>query len=223
MKKVFALVLFVTMFCWLAWAADAAKELDAAAHVLQTMTSSKKIPASVLKDARCIAVIPKMTKAGLIIGGKHGDGAVSCRTASGWSAPAFISMTGGSVGLEAGAEHESIVLLMNQKGEQELKNGHWDLKAGASAAGPNGESGVSEQTGWKAPVLSYSNGKGVFAGADIGGSKIDPDKDTIHNLYGETATFQSVLSGQVKAPAAAQQFLSALRHAAGTERASAAH
>lgn len=214
MKKAFALVLFATMFCWLAWAGDASKELDGAARVLRSMTSANKIPASVLKDARCIAVIPKMTKAGFIVGGKHGDGAVSCRTSTGWSAPAFISMTGGSVGLEAGAEHESVVLLMNQQGERELKNGHWDLKAGASAAGPNGESGVSEQTGWKAPVLSYSNGKGVFAGADIGGSKIDPDTDTIHNLYGEKATFQTVLNGQEKPPASAQQFLSALHRAA---------
>ncbi len=214
MKKAFALVLFVTMFCWLAWAGDAPKELNAAAHVLRSMTSANKIPASLLKDARCIAVIPRMTKAGLIVGGKHGNGAVSCRTTTGWSAPAFISMSGGSVGLEAGEEHQSVILLMNQQGERELKNGHWDLKAGASAAGPNGESGVSQQTGWKAPVLSYSNGKGFFAGADVGGSKIDPDTDTIHNLYGESATFQTVLDGQVKPPTSAQQFLSALRKAA---------
>jgi lipid-binding SYLF domain-containing protein len=221
MKRALSLAVFVAMFCWLAWAADAAKELDAAAQVLQNMTSANEIPSNLLKQAACIAVIPKLTKAGFIVGGEHGNGVVSCRTAEGWSSPAFITMSGGSVGLQAGGEHQDIVLLMNRKGEQELKNGHWDLGAGASAVGPSGGSEVSEETGWKAPVLSYSNSKGAFAGADVGGSKIGIDTDTIHNLYGEKVTFQTILDGQIPPPASAQPFLSALGKIAPPESASA--
>jgi lipid-binding SYLF domain-containing protein len=124
-------------------------------------------------------------------------------------------MTGGSVGLQAGGEHQDIVLLMNSQGEQELKNGHWDLGAEATAAGPTGGTGTAESTGWKAPVLSYSNSKGAFAGADVGGSKIGADKDLIHNLYGENASFQTILGGQVQPPASAQAFLSALPQGGG--------
>src|SRR5215831_906454 len=152
MKKLLSLAIFVTAFCWLAWAADAAKELDAAAQILQNMASSNQIPSSLLSQAKCIAAIPKLTKGGFIVGGEHGGGVVSCRTASRWSAPAFITMTGGSIGLQAGAEHQDIILLMNSQGEQELKNGHWDLGAEAAAAGPTGGTGTTETTGWKAPV-----------------------------------------------------------------------
>lgn len=215
MKRLFSLAAVVAMSCSLVWAADAAKELNAAAQVVQNMTSSHQIPSNLLSQAQCIAVIPKLTKGGFIVGGEHGSGVVSCRTSSGWSAPAFITMTGGSVGLQAGGEHQDIVLLMNSQGEQELKNGHWDLGAEAVAAGPTGGTGTTENTGWKAPVLSYATSKGAFAGADVGGSKIGADRDMIHNLYGESASFQTILDGQVQPAASAQQFLSALQQIAG--------
>jgi SH3 domain-containing YSC84-like protein 1 len=210
MRKLVLFATLVAMLSCVAWAADEAKRLDSAAQVLQSMVSSHQIPSSLLDQAKCIAVIPKLTKAGLIVGGKHGDGAVSCRTASGWSAPAFITMSGGSVGLQAGAEHQDIVLLMNPEGADQLKSGHWDLGASASAAGPNGSDQAARATGWKAPVLSYSNASGAFAGADVGGSRIGQNKDAIHNIYGEHATFQGIIDGQVQPPAAAQQFMSAL-------------
>jgi len=215
MKRLLSLAAVITMSCALTWAADAAKQLDAAAQVVQNMTSSHQIPSNLINQAKCIAVIPNLTKAGFVVGGQHGSGVVSCRTSSGWSAPAFITLSGGSVGFQAGAEHQDIVLLMNSQGMQELKNGHWDLGAEATAAGPTKSTGTSESTGWKAPVLSYSNSKGAFAGADVGGSKIGADKDMIHNLYGENATFQAVLDGKVQPVGSAQQFLSSLQQAAG--------
>jgi SH3 domain-containing YSC84-like protein 1 len=214
MRKV-SLAVSVAILCCLAWAADAPKELGAATQVVQNMASSNQVPASLLKQAQCIAVIPQLTKGGFIVGGKHGNGVVSCRTSSGWSAPAFISITGGSVGLQAGGAHQDILLLMNSQGEQELKNGHRELGGEAAAAGPSGGTGTDTSTGWKAPVLSYSSSSGAFAGADVGGSKIGTDDDTIHKLYGENTTFQAILDGQVQAPASAQQFLSALQTAAG--------
>lgn len=218
MKKALSLVMFLEMFCCFGWAGDEAKQLDTAAQVLQSMASSHQIPSSVLSQAKCIAVIPQMTKGGFIVGGKHGSGAVSCRTASGWSAPAFITMSGGSVGLQAGAEQQNLVLLMNDQGAQELKSGHWDLGGEAAAAGPTGGKEASESSGWKAPVLSYSTSSGAFAGADVGGSKIGADKDAIKNVYGKEASFQSILDGQVQPPATAQQFVSALQKVVMSER-----
>ena len=215
MRRVMSVVALVLVFAWVAWAVDAGKELDDAAQVLQSMTSSNQIPSSLLKDAKCIAVIPNLTKAGFIVGGQHGNGVVSCRTSTGRSAPAFISITGGSIGLQAGGEHQDIVLLMNNQGQQELRNGHWDLGAGATAAGPTASAGRSASTGWNAPVLSYVHSRGAYAGANLEGSKINADEDTIHNLYGQNASFQTVLDGQVQPPASAQRFLSALQQVAG--------
>ena len=118
-------------------------------------------------------MISKLTKAGFIVGGKHGAGVVSCRTASGWSAPAFITITGGSLGLQAGAEHQDVVLLMNDKGAQELRSGHGDLGSGSGGCWPPaGGAEASESIGWKTPVLSYSSASGAFVGADVGGSKL---------------------------------------------------
>lgn len=212
MRKIWIVALVVT-FRSLAWSADAPKELHDAAQVLQGMSS--QVPSSLLKQARCIAVIPKMTKGGFIVGGKHGNGVVSCRTSSGWSAPAFISMTGGSVGLQAGVASQDILLLMNSQGAQELKNGHWELGGEAAAAGPTGASQADTSTGWKAPVLSYASSKGAFVGADVGGAKLGPDEDMIHDQYGEGTKFQAVLEGQVQPTASARQFMSALQSVAG--------
>ena len=216
MRRFLPVTLLVAFAAATLWAADAAKVLDSATGVVQNMTSGTQIPSSVLHQAQCVAVIPQLTKAGLIIGGEHGSGVVSCRTSNGWSAPAFINMTGGSVGLQAGAEHQDVILLMNNQGKQELISGHWELGAEASAAGPTGQSAAAaENTGWKAPVLTYTHSKGAFAGADLGGSKLHVDNDTIHNLYGSNAPLQSILNGETPAPASAQQFLTALQTAAG--------
>jgi len=84
--------LTLVLFATAALAADAAKELDGAAVAIRNMTSSHQIPSSVLASARCVAVIPNLPNAGIIVAGKHGGGVVSCRTRAGWSAPAFITI-----------------------------------------------------------------------------------------------------------------------------------
>lgn len=217
MRKSFSMLVLVPLCTLTMWAVDNTKLLDAATQTVQGLTTgATPIPSSLLRDAKCIAVIPQLTKAGFIVGGEHGNGVVSCRTESGWSAPGFIVITGGSVGLQAGGEHQEIVLLMNNQGKQELTNGHWDLGAEAVAAGPTGDSaGVGQSTGWKAPVLSYSHSRGAYAGANLQGSKIDLDQDANHNLYGSSASIESILDGKAQAPQAAQVFLSALEKAAG--------
>lgn len=217
MRRLLWIGVFVQALCATAlWAVDNTKLLAAATQTVQGMTTgTNSVPISLLRATRCIAVIPQLTKAGFIVGGEHGNGVVTCRTASGWSAPAFITMSGGSVGLQAGAVHQEIVLLMNDQGKQELTNGHWDLGAEAVAAGPTGDSaGAAQSTGWKAPVLSYSHSSGAYAGANLQGSKIDLDEDANHNLYGQEVTVQAILDGKTPAPEAAQQFLSALEQVA---------
>jgi SH3 domain-containing YSC84-like protein 1 len=203
MRTIVLLVASVASFGCLASAADETKELDSAAQVLQSTVSSHQIPASLLDQTKCIAVIPRLTKSA-----KQINGVVSCRTASGWSAPAFISMSGESV--HSAAEHQDLILLLNSQGADELKSGHWDLGASASAPGPSGGNQATAGSSWKTPVLSYSNSNEAFAGADVGGSTIEADKDAIRNTYGENATFQGVMDGQVQPPAAAEQFMSAL-------------
>jgi SH3 domain-containing YSC84-like protein 1 len=215
MKRVLVFVACAATLSGMAFAADAGKVLSAAAQVVSKMSSTKQIPSSVLKSSKCVAVIPRLTKAGFIVGGKHGNGVVSCRTSTGWSAPGFISMTGASIGLQAGAVEQDIVLLMNDQGKQELEGGHWDLGAEAVAAGPTGEAASTASTGWKAPVLSYADSGGAFAGFDVGGSKIGIDQDTNKSTYGDNSSFQALLEGQVQPTSAAGPFLSALNQAAG--------
>jgi SH3 domain-containing YSC84-like protein 1 len=206
--------LTLVLFATAAFAADAAKELDGAADAIRNMTASHQIPSSVLASARCVAIIPNLPSAGIIVAGKHGGGVVSCRTRAGWSAPAFITITGGSVGLQAGIEHQDLVLLMNKQGEQELSAGHWELGSEAVAAGAStpGTGGV-ESNDWKTPVLVYSLSSGAYASAAIAGSKISVDDQTMRDVYGPDATLQSVLNG-ARSPGSAQAFLIALKEVA---------
>jgi SH3 domain-containing YSC84-like protein 1 len=232
MKTLGMLVAFFALFTWAAWAQNSSnsnssgtygnhsksseygnsgakkQELSNAAQTVQEMTSSNKIPKALLNQAECIAAIPNLTKGALVVGGEHGSGVVSCRNGQGWSAPAFISLSGGSIGLQAGGSSSQIVLLMNKQGEQDLLNGNFKLSAQAVAAGPNGSS-YNASTGWKAPILSYKKSNGVYAGADIQGSTIKVDHSAMQDVYGST-TARNVLDGSVHTPQQAQQFVSDL-------------
>ena len=80
---------------------DTVDRMQNSVDVLQSIMSTpdKGIPEEVLNGAKCIVVVPNLLKGGFIFGGKHGRGVASCRTAGGWSAPAFVSIGGGSWGL----------------------------------------------------------------------------------------------------------------------------
>ncbi len=212
MRRISFLMMFMAIFALAAWAADVNKEMTSATDVMRDMTSTKQVPSSLLDKSKCIAVIPDVTKAGFGIGGKHGNGVVSCRTDSGWSAPAFISLTGGSVGFQAGVAKQDVILLMNEQGAQQLRSGKWDMGAEAIAAGPS--HGAEATTAWTAPVLSYTRSSGAYAGANLAGSKLSADEDMIHNEYGKDTSFNSILDGKVKPPSSAQPFMSALEQVA---------
>lgn len=217
MSRLFA-ALILTLLATLAFANDATKELDESAGVIRNMTASHQIPADVLANTECIAIIPAMAKAAIVVGGAHGNGVVSCRTRNGWSAPGFVTISAGSVGLQAGLQHQDLVLLMNKQGEQQLSQGEWSVGAEAAAAGPNTPgSGGPQSSGWKTPVLVYTSSSGAYAGVSLEGAKITVDQPTLRALYGPNASFQSVLNGEVQPTGSAQAFLSALNQVAGNK------
>src|SRR5438045_9273524 len=168
------------------WAADDSnksditKRIDASAKVLNEImaTPDKAIPDKVMGKAKCLAVIPSMVKIAIGFGGNHGKGVATCKTANGWSAPAPLSITGGSWGLQIGGQAVDLVMLvMNQKGMDALLSSKFKVGADASAAaGPVGRQAAAD-TDWKmkAQVLTYSRARGVFAGVDLNGAKISQD------------------------------------------------
>src|SRR5215469_4198143 len=206
----------------LAWAGsareDATKRLENSADVLQEITAApdKGIPEEVLGDAKCLVVVPHLVKGGFIVGAKHGRGVAVCRTSSGWSAPAFISVSGGSGGLQIGAEGVDLVMVvMNDKGLQHLLSSKFEITGeGSAAAGPVGRH-ASAGTDWKlnTELLTYSRSRGIFAGLTLEGAVIEPDSDSTVAIYGKDESFRRVLLGEVAAPASAAQFIAAVQHA----------
>jgi SH3 domain-containing YSC84-like protein 1 len=192
--------------------------LDNAGRVLNEIMAAPDngIPEEVLEHAKCVAVVPHMLKGGLVFGAQHGRGVATCRTANGWSAPAFFAITGGSWGLQIGLEGVDLVMIIqNEKGMQQLLASKFQLGADASAAaGPVGRH-ASAETNWKleTEILTYSRAKGAFAGLTLNGASVRRDDDSMKAIYGGHVTTRSVLLGKVAAPAAAQSFLNAVRGA----------
>ncbi len=196
-------------------------ELTQATQIIQEMTGPQQtagIPNDVLRNARCIAVIPKLFKAGIGIGGEHGNGIATCKLQDGrWSAPAPFSMSGGSFGLQLGGEEVGYIMLaMNDQGMQALMSGHFKVGAGINAAaGPVGRD-ASASAGWRGTaLLSYSRAKGAYAGATLNGTELNQDHDATRQLYGHEVPFNSILDGQVHVSdqGDAAQFLRTVNHA----------
>ncbi len=209
----------------LAWCADdqsdVDKRLDASAKVLNEIMGvpDKAIPDKIMHDAKCIAVIPSMVKIAVGFGGSHGKGVATCRTESGaWSAPAPITMTGGSWGLQLGGQAVDVVMIVtNEQGMQHLLASKFKLGADASAAaGPVGrDAGADTDWKMKAEVLTYSRARGVFAGIDLNGAAITQDKDETRLLYGKFVPFSEILEGKVHPEQSGDAFLDAVRKYSG--------
>src|SRR5215469_5132531 len=194
---------------------DATDRLNASAKVLSELmgTPDKGIPGSVAAKAKCVAVIPSMVKGGFVVGGRHGRGAVTCRTANGWTSPAFMSLNGGSWGAQIGVEKVDLVLLfMNDKGVNSLLKDNFKLGADASvAAGPLGRhTEASTDAKLNSEILAYSRAKGLFAGVELNGAAVKPDNDSTNAFYGTTVNWKDLLSGNVKPPAGSDPFLDAV-------------
>ena len=194
-----------------------ARKVREAATVIRELRSAPDsgIPESIWDRARCVAVMPGVKKAAFVVGGEFGKGVVSCRTSDGWSAPVFLSLEKGSFGAQIGAESTDVVLLvMNERGIERLLQDKVTLGADASlAAGPVGRSGTAATDAQlTAEVLSYSRSRGLFAGIDLSGGVLRPDKSANTGFYGHDVPDRAILLGKerVATPPVARSLLSAL-------------
>jgi lipid-binding SYLF domain-containing protein len=192
--------------CWAGSALeDATDRLNNATSVMHEIMGmpDKGIPEEVLHHAKCVGVIPHMVKGGFIFGAKEGKGVATCRTADGWSAPAFITISGGSWGLQIGVEAVDVVLIFQ------------NASAAAGPVGRHAEAG----TDWKldTEILTYSRAKGAFAGLTLEGASLRQDSDSRHAMYGDVTT-KALLLGEVPVPPAARPFLAEVRGAKAEAR-----
>ena len=173
----------------------------------------KDVPQDLWNKAACVVVIPGLKKAAFVVGGEFGEGLLSCRHAGAWSAPVFMQLEKGSWGLQIGAQSIDLVLLvMNEGGVDKLLNNKVTLGADASvAAGPVGRNAqAATDAQLHAEILSYSRAQGLFAGIDISGGVLRPDKDDNLDLYGANVTPKEIASGRVQMPDVARPFINAL-------------
>jgi len=221
MKQVMTFVALLSMTS-IAWAGSNREStedrLDHAGAVLHEIMAApdRGIPEEVLEHAKCVAVVPHMLKGGFVFGAENGRGVATCRTDSGWSAPAFFTITGGTWGLQIGLEGIDLVLIIqNDRGMQQLLSSKFELGADASAsAGPVGRH-ASADTDWKldTEILTYSRARGAFAGLTLTGADIRRDDDSTEAIYGHDISTRRILRGDIAVPPAAHAFLDAVRDA----------
>jgi lipid-binding SYLF domain-containing protein len=192
------------------------ERIDAAHDVLHELmaTPDRGIPDEIAAKATCVAVIPGFKKGAFLVGGQYGQGVVTCRTGHGWSAPAFIQMTGASFGLQAGGQSTDLVLVaINKDGFQRLLKDKvklgGDIAVAAGPVGRNSQASTSELA--NAALLSYSRSKGVFAGVDLTGDVVNQNADDNAAYYGKDTPYENILSGKVVTPVGARHFTATVR------------
>lgn len=191
-------------------AADETSKINDAIEVFEQVMSipEKGIPPALLNNAHGIAIIPGVIKAGFIIGGRHGTGVVIVRNKEGgWSNPSFISITGGSVGWQIGAQSTDIILVFkSRKGIDNMMKGKFTLGADAAvAAGPVGrQAEAATDIQLKAEIYSYSRSRGLFAGISIEGAALQIDDDANAAFYGRNVRAGEIFADKdIKSPPAA--------------------
>jgi len=196
---------------------DEVKRLSDAATIISELRNSpdKGIPEELWSKAQCVLVIPSMKKAAFIVGGEYGSGVMSCHRGTSWSAPVFMQLMKGSWGLQVGAEQVDLVLLaMNQSGVDKLLEDKVALGADVSvAAGPVGRSAsAATDAQLSAQLLSYSRAQGLFAGINLSGGVLHPDKEADERAYGPNAHARDIIAGKgtIKMQAEASPFIKAL-------------
>ena len=182
---------------------DEARRVADATTVLDEIMAAADsgIPGAILEQAEAIAVFPSLIKGGIVVGGQRGRGILSARDKQNgeWSSPAFLTITGGSIGAQFGAQAIDLVLVINnQRGLEQLVKNQFKIGADAAAtAGPVGrDASASTDIQLRAQILSYSRARGLFAGVTINGSTIRQDIDANERYYGTAyRTGQIVFDG----------------------------
>jgi len=158
------------------------------------------IPASMLQKAEGLVILPKLIKAGFILGGRHGKGMLVIKDEAGnWSDPGIVKMSGGSIGFQAGVQKIELILVFRDR-ETARSIGNGEFKIGADAAvtaGPVGrEASASTNAKLEAEIYSYSRSKGLFAGISIDGSTLKYDEERTEEFYGvKDAEAEDVFDG----------------------------
>jgi lipid-binding SYLF domain-containing protein len=195
-------------------AAKQGKKLTDATAVYHELvaTPDRGVPKELLEDCKCVAVLPGVLKAAVGYGVRHGSGVLICRNAKGWSSPAFVNISGGSVGFQLGAESTDLVLFfMTDRSARSLVNGSRITLGGKAsvAAGPFGRSGeAATNLELKSEIYSYARSKGLFAGLSVEGARLSPNATDIGNYYGPGVTYNQLLfgAGSKRKPAESETF-----------------
>jgi len=188
---------------------DETETLREAGAVFEEMLDMREsgVPPALLGDARAVAVIPGVVKGAFLIGGRRGRGVLLTRKEDDtWSAPAFLTLTGGSFGLQIGGSSTDVILVfLNEGSVQSLVDGKLTLGGNASvAAGPVGRSAEAATDGrFKAEIYSYSRSRGAFAGVALEGADLDFSVSNNEAMYGDGTTARDILHGSVPPPGAA--------------------
>ena len=217
-KAAVALALSLTMLPRIALAQQTETDrVIEAARVLEEVLAApdRGVPEAIIEKAQAVVVIPSTVKGALLIGAQRGKGVMSVKSASGWSAPAFVTLTGGSVGLQIGGQATDIVLVVvNERGIDNLAQNTFKIGGDASvAAGPVGrEAAASTDYKLQAQILSYSRSRGLFAGVSLAGSTIRADRNANEKIYGVGySTRNIVVERKVEPTAAAEPWLKVLK------------
>lgn len=190
--------------------------VDAAAATVRELSADPNYGdiAAYVRKAQAVIVVPQLLKAGFIVGGEIGDAVVLSRApGGGWSGPAFYSMTGGSIGLQAGAEaRQMIIAVMTEKGLQQLLTDQVELgvDASISVGTVGGGAGASSVGSLKADMVSFSRSKGLFGGGALDGSLIrtQPEKNAAY--YGPGTGPREILIGHSASNPGAEKLQQAL-------------
>lgn len=166
------------------------QKLDASVRVVQEFGKLREsIPKQLMQKTEGIIIIPGLINAGFVIGGKRGKGIAMVRNDNGtWSNPVFLTMTGGSLGFQAGIQSVDLVLVfLNKTSLLDIGKSSFTLGGDISvAAGPVGRTS-SAGTDYKleSEVYSYSRSRGLFAGISVSGSALDVDQKANGSFYGD--------------------------------------
>lgn len=162
------------------------------------------IPDKLLDEAKAIVIVPDTIKAGLVLGGRRGRGVLSVRTADGgWSNPSFVTLTGGSIGLQVGVQSADVVLVFrSERGLDSIVNGKFTLGADAGvAAGPMGRNAAAATDGqMKAEIWSWSRARGLFAGVALDGAVLSIDDKANEAVYGQDTTPRMIFEDRASQP-----------------------
>jgi SH3 domain-containing YSC84-like protein 1 len=199
-------------------AESSASRLTTSAEVLTDIMSApdKGIPRELLEKSHCVVIVPGLKKGAFIFGGKYGRGYILCRanSGSGWSAPAGVTVEGGSFGFQIGGEEtDAVMLVMTKRGAQKLLSSKFTLGADASvAAGPVGRtSSADTDLKMHAEILTYSRSRGIFAGVSLNGATLRPDRESNDELYRNRRSNQQIVMGRTTPPMAAAELRAGLK------------